>query len=76
MKRYADYVGLFPLLAFIVAFLGLPLVAILRFSFQDSKGNFTLNNFSTITTGIYRDAFWLSFQLSSFSKALPIGSSE
>jgi putative spermidine/putrescine transport system permease protein len=72
MKRYADYVGLFPLLAFIVAFLGLPLVAILRFSFQDSKGNFTLNNFSTITTGIYRDAFWLSFQLSLFSAAISL----
>lgn len=72
MKRYADYVGLFPLLAFIVAFLGFPLVAILRFSFQDSKGNFTLNNFSTITTGIYRDAFWLSFQLSLFSAAISL----
>jgi len=72
MKRYADYFGLIPLLAFIVAFLGIPLMTILRFSFQDSKGNFTLNNFSNITTGIYRDAFWLSFQLSLFSAAISL----
>lgn len=72
MKRYADYFGLLPLLAFIVAFLGIPLVAIIRFSLQDSKGNFTLNNFSTITSGIYRDAFWLSFQLSVFSAAISL----
>ncbi|NDB50143.1 MAG: ABC transporter permease [Actinobacteria bacterium] len=72
MKRYADYFGLLPLLAFIVAFLGLPLVAITRFSLQDSKGNFTLNNFSTITSGIYRDAFWLSFQLSVLSAAISL----
>jgi putative spermidine/putrescine transport system permease protein len=72
MKRYADYFGLLPLLAFIVAFLGLPLVAIIRFSLQDSKGNFTLNNFSTITSGIYRDAFWLSFQLSVLSAAISL----
>ncbi|NDH38637.1 MAG: ABC transporter permease subunit [Actinobacteria bacterium] len=72
MKRYADYFGLLPLLAFIVAFLGFPLVAIIRFSLQDSKGNFTLNNFSTITSGIYRDAFWLSFQLSVLSAAISL----
>lgn len=72
MKRYADYFGLIPLLAFIVAFLGIPLMTIFRFSFQDSKGNFTLNNFSNITTGIYRDAFWLSFQLSLFSAAISL----
>lgn len=72
MKRYADYFGLIPLLAFIVAFLGIPLMTIFRFSFQDSKGNFTLNNFLNITTGIYRDAFWLSFQLSLFSAAISL----
>jgi putative spermidine/putrescine transport system permease protein len=72
MKRYADYFGLIPLLAFIVAFLGIPLITIFRFSFQDSKGNFTLNNFSNITTGIYRDAFWLSFQLSLLSAAISL----
>ena len=72
MKRYVDYFGLIPLLAFIVAFLGFPLLAILRFSFQDSEGNYTLNNFQTITSGIYRDAFWLSFQLSLFSAAISL----
>ena len=72
MKRYVDYFGLVPLLAFIVAFLGFPLLAILRFSFQDSEGNYTLNNFQTITSGIYRDAFWLSFQLSLFSAAISL----
>lgn len=72
MKRNAEYLGLVPLLAFIVAFLGIPLAAIIKFSFEDSRGNFTLNNFSTITTGIYKDAFWLSFQLSIFSAAISL----
>jgi putative spermidine/putrescine transport system permease protein len=53
-------------------FLGLPLVAVVRFSFQNAKGEFTLNNFGTISTGIYRDAFLLSSQLSIISAALSL----
>ena len=63
MKR-VELIGLAPLLIFMGVFLGLPLVAITRFSFLNGEGEFTLNNFSTITSGIYLDAFILSSQLS------------
>ncbi len=72
MKKISGYVGLLPLISFMSIFLGLPLVAIVKFSFLNSENQFTLNNFSTISTGIYRDAFWLSFQLSFASAALSL----
>lgn len=53
-------------------FLGWPLFTIIRFSFMNSKGEFTLNNFQTIATGIYRQAFILSFELSALSAALSL----
>ena len=53
-------------------FLGWPLITIVRFSFMNSQNEFTFNNFQTITTGIYRDAFLLSFELSALSAALSL----
>ncbi len=53
-------------------FLGLPLITIVKFSFLNSQNEFTLNNFKTITSGIYRDAFFLSFELSALSAALSL----
>jgi putative spermidine/putrescine transport system permease protein len=53
-------------------FLGWPLITIVRFSFMNSQNEFTFNNFQTITTGIYRDAFLLSFELSASSAALSL----
>jgi putative spermidine/putrescine transport system permease protein len=72
VKKLAGYVGLIPLISFMLVFLGLPLVAILRFSFLNSANEFTLNNFKTISSGIYRDAFVLSFQLSFLSALLSL----
>lgn len=53
-------------------FLGWPLVTIVRFSFTNSAGEFTLDNFQAISTGIYRQAFILSFELSALSAALSL----
>jgi putative spermidine/putrescine transport system permease protein len=72
MNKRTELLGLAPLLLFMATFLGLPLVAVVRFSFQNAKGEFTLNNFGTISTGIYRDAFLLSSQLSIISAALSL----
>lgn len=72
MKKLAGYLGLAPLISFMAIFLGLPLIAILRFSFLNSENQFTLNNFVTISSGIYREAFWLSFQLSSTSAVISL----
>lgn len=66
------YLGIAPLLLYMALFLGLPLVTIVRFSFLNSQNEFTLNNFTTITSGIYRDAFILSFELSALSAALSL----
>ncbi len=68
----ARYLGIAPLLLYMALFLGLPLVTIVRFSFLNSQNEFTLNNFTTITSGIYRDAFILSFELSALSAALSL----
>jgi putative spermidine/putrescine transport system permease protein len=51
-------------------FLGWPLISVVRFSFLNSQDEFTFNNFSTITSGIYLDGFILSSQLSIVSAAL------
>ncbi len=66
------YLGIAPLLLYMALFLGLPLVTIVRFSFLNSQNEFTLNNFTTITSGIYRDAFILSFELSALSATLSL----
>jgi len=72
MNKLAGYLGLAPLISFMAIFLGLPLIAILKFSFLNSENQFTLNNFVTISSGIYREAFWLSFQLSFTSAVISL----
>lgn len=72
MQRLKSYFGLGPLLLFMLLFLGIPLLTVFRFSFQNSAGEFTLRNFQTITSGIYRDGFLLSFQLSFFSAVISL----
>ena len=72
MRRLYKFIGLAPLLIFMMVFLGWPMVSVIRFSFLNSAGEFTFDNFTTITTGIYRDAFLLSFQLSFLSAAISI----
>lgn len=64
MSKKASYIGLAPILLYMLVFLGWPLLAVFRFSFQNTAGDFTFDNFSTITQGVYRSAFILSFQLS------------
>ena len=71
MKRL-EFLGLAPLIIFMGIFLGLPLTAIVRFSFLNSEGDFTLQNFATITSGIYLDAFLLSTKLSLASAAISL----
>jgi len=72
MFKRAGLIGLAPLLIYMAIFLGLPLTAIFRFSFLNSENEFTLDNFATISSGIYRDGFILSSQLSFVSAALSL----
>jgi putative spermidine/putrescine transport system permease protein len=72
MNKRVELLGLAPLLLFMAIFLGWPMTAVVRFSLQNSAGDFTLNNFKTISTGIYRDAFELSTQLSLISAAISL----
>jgi putative spermidine/putrescine transport system permease protein len=72
IKVARRHLGLAPLLIFMAIFLGIPLITIVRFSFINSAGEFTLQNFYTISTGIYRDAYWLSFKLSFVSAAISL----
>lgn len=72
MRSELKFLGLAPLLLYMGFFLGLPLVTIIKFSFLNTAGDFTLGNFQTISSGIYRDAFILSAQLSFISAAISL----
>jgi len=72
MGRGSRLIGLLPLLIFMAVFLGWPLTAVVRFSFLNSEDEFTLGNFSTITSGIYLDGFILSSRLSLASAFLAL----
>lgn len=72
MKKKVGLLGLAPLLVYMAIFLGWPLITIVRFSFLNSAGDVTLNNFITITSGAYRRGFILSFQLSVASAVISL----
>lgn len=72
MLKRSGLIGLAPLLIYMAIFLGLPLTAVFRFSFLNSENEFTLNNFATISNGIYREGFILSSQLSLVSALISL----
>ncbi len=72
MRNQIKLLGLAPLLIYMGIFLGIPLITIVRFSFLNSAGEFTFNNFTTISSGVYRDAFILSAELSVISAAISL----
>lgn len=72
MRRIGRYLGLIPIGALFTLFLGLPLVAIVRFSLQDASGDFTLANFQSATSGTYLDGLFLSIQLSVLSALISV----
>jgi len=72
MQRTGRYLGLMPIGVLLIVFLGLPIIAILRFSLQDAKGGFTLTNFRTAMTGVYLDGILLSINLSLLSALISV----
>jgi putative spermidine/putrescine transport system permease protein len=61
-----------PIGVLLIVFLGLPIIAILRFSLQDAKGGFTLTNLRTAMTGVYLDGILLSINLSLLSALISV----
>lgn len=58
------WLGVIPFFIFVFAFLLLPSTAIFAGSFQDSEGQFTLNNIAGLLRPDIRQAYWLSIQIS------------
>jgi len=56
-----------PFLAYVGVFLVYPTVLVLAGAFQDADGGFTLSNLTTLTGGVYLQAFWRSVELSALS---------
>ena len=56
-----------PFLGFIAYFLVFPLSFIIRDSFLDNKGHFTLTNFAESFKGVYGHSFFVSIRLSTIS---------
>jgi len=64
------WVGVLPFLAFCFAFEIIPILILLRGSFSDKAGAFTLLNYEKVSAPIYVRSFWNSIQLSAVTAIL------
>ena len=64
LSRFGKWVGVVPFLLFSTAFLLLPTIRMIVGSFQDSNGNFTLDNYSDFGTKIIINAYTTSIEIS------------
>jgi putative spermidine/putrescine transport system permease protein len=59
-----NWLGVMPFFAFAVLFLLLPSISLFVGSFQDSKGNFTFQNFRDLFTPDIMSAYWVTIRIS------------
>ena len=59
-----NWLGLLPFFLFALAFLFAPAFFLFRGSFQDTLGNFTLDNYPRLTQEFVRQAYWRSLRIS------------
>lgn len=64
------WLGIMPFVIFIVMFLVMPTMNIVVGAFQDSDGNFTLQNIKDLNTGTIPSSYWISVKISVASAAL------
>ena len=58
------WLGVLPFFIFAIAFLLLPALSLFTGSFQDSQGQFTLDNIAGLSQPFILDAYWLSIRVS------------
>jgi putative spermidine/putrescine transport system permease protein len=64
------WLGIMPFVLFIVMFLIMPTMHIVFGAFQDSDGNFTLQNIKDLNSGTIPSSYWISIKISAASAAL------
>jgi putative spermidine/putrescine transport system permease protein len=63
-SNWKDWLGVLPFFLFVFLFIVLPSIKLFVGSFQDSKGAFTLKNFSDLFTPDILGAYWVSIRIS------------
>ena len=64
------WLGIMPFVIFILLFLIMPTMHIVIGAFQDSAGNFTLQNILDLNSGTIPSSYWISIKISAASAAL------
>ena len=64
LSAWRDWLGVAPFLLFAVLFILLPSLSLFAGSFQDSKGNFTLQNFADLMDPSILGAYWVTIRIS------------
>lgn len=64
LSVWRDWLGVAPFLLFAVLFILLPSLSLFAGSFQDSKGNFTLQNFADLMDPSILGAYWVTIRIS------------
>jgi putative spermidine/putrescine transport system permease protein len=68
--RWGDYLGIAPFFLFAILFLIVPTLFLMVGAFQDSAGNFTLQNIVSLGTPEIFSSFWISIRVSAASAAM------
>ncbi len=64
LSVWRDWLGVAPFILFAILFILLPSLSLLFGSFQDSKGNFTFQNFMDLFTPDIMGAYWVTIRIS------------
>jgi putative spermidine/putrescine transport system permease protein len=64
LSVWRDWLGVAPFILFAVLFILLPSLSLFVGSFQDSKGNFTLQNFADLMDPSIIGAYWVTIRIS------------
>jgi putative spermidine/putrescine transport system permease protein len=70
--RWGDYLGVAPFLVFAILFLIVPTLFLMAGAFEDTKGNFTLQNIVDLGTPQIIDSFWISIRVSAASAVMGV----
>ena len=62
--RLAAILGILPFFIFCLAFEIIPIMILIKESFFDGNGSFTLANYSSLNQAVYFNSFWNSIRLS------------
>ena len=68
--RWGDYLGIAPFFLFAILFLIVPTLFLMVGAFQDSAGNFTLQNIVSLGTPEIFSSFWISIRVSAASAVM------